>query len=163
MTDIEMYASLYDIVEQRMQDTGKTLTDTAPKDCCLLLAECPPDRADALPLCSETDRVQFLHKAYYLLLRRPIDAGTLRTLSAQTEMPDDDFRRNVFNSIKGSEEFALSRCILQNDPYADNTPYAGASIHSRAASITLPERLLRLYRKMPAPMKKAAKKLLGAN
>ena len=160
MTDKELYAALYDLVETRMQADGKTLG--IDRACCIDLAECPPGRADALALSYETDNIVFLKKAYLALLRRPIDDGALESISKQADAPAHDFQSGVLSGLKGSEEFLMSRCVLEHDLYADNTPYTEAPVSGRFSSVSLPERLLRFYRKMPAPMKKAAKKILGA-
>jgi hypothetical protein len=159
MTDQELYAAIYDQTQSRMQRAGLSIPD---KEDTLLLAECPPCIADGTELAAEPDNIRFLHKAFLLLLRRPIDLNTLEVLRAQTEQPVDDFRTGVITGIKSSEEFVLSRCILRNNPYTDSTPCSAIPVSGRFSSVTLPERLLRIYRKMPAPMKKAAKKILGA-
>ena len=46
MTDTELYAALYDIVESRMQSEGRSLG--IEKALCVDLAVCPPGHADAL-------------------------------------------------------------------------------------------------------------------
>ena len=85
MTDTELYAALYDIVEARVQETGKTFT--ADRACYLDLAECPPGTADALALSYETDSILFLKKAYLALLQRPIDDGALEAIRKQADAP----------------------------------------------------------------------------
>ena len=96
------------------------------------------------------------------MLQRPIDAGALETISKQANEPVQDFQSGVVSGLKGSDEFVMSRTILEHNLYTDNAPYAEAPVTGRFSSVPLPERLLRFYRKMPEPMKKAAKKILGA-
>ena len=81
MTDTELYAALYDIVESRMQSEGKSLG--IEKALCVDLAVCPPGHADVLALSYETDGILFLKKAYQTMLQRPIDDGALETISKQ--------------------------------------------------------------------------------
>ena len=40
--------------------------------------------------------------------------------------------------------------------------FAGTPAGAGAGGVTLPEKLMKMYRKMPSPLKKAAKKILGA-
>ncbi len=160
MTDKELYAAIYDMVETRLQDNGRTLG--IEKALCVDFAQCPPGHADVLALSQEPDGILFLKKAYQAMLQRPIDDDALETISKQADQPVQDYQSGIVSGLKGSAEFVMSRTILENNPYAENTPYAEAPVTGRFSSVTLPERLLKLYRKMPAPMKKAAKKILGA-
>ena len=160
MTDTELYAALYDIVESRMQSEGRSLG--IEKALCVDLAVCPPGHADVLALSYEPDGILFLKKAYQTMLQRPIDDGALETISKQANEPVQDFQSGVVCGLKGSDEFVMSRTILEHNLYTDNAPYAEAPVTGRFSSVPLPERLLRFYRKMPEPMKKAAKKILGA-
>jgi hypothetical protein len=159
MTDTELYAALYDKVEGTMQSEGRSLG--IEKALCVDLAVCPPGHADVLALSHETDSILFLKKAYLTMLQRPIDDGALASISKQADQPVQDYQSGIISGLKGSAEFVQSQTILEHNIYADNAPYAEAPVTGRFSSVPLPERLLRFYRKMPEPMKKAAKKILG--
>lgn len=160
MTDQELYAALYDMVESKMQSAGKTLG--IEKSLCVDLALCTPGHADVLALSAESDGVTFLKKAYLTMLQRPIDDGALESISKQADQPVQDYQSGIISGLMGSEEFVLSRTVLENNIYTSHAPYSEIPVTGRFSSVPLPERLLRFYRKMPEPMKKAAKKILGA-
>lgn len=161
MTDTELYTALYDMTEARLLAEGKSLGDG--RTLCLDLALCPPGQADALALSYEEDSSLFLQKTYLTMLQRPIDDGAMEQLSKlAAQQKPEEFRTGLVNGLKSSEEFAVTRCELHNDLYADQTSYAAVPAGSYATRSVIPERLLRVYRKMPESMKKAAKKILGA-
>ena len=160
MTDQELYATLCDTVENRMQTVGKTLGNN--RTLWLELAECPPNHADALWLSHEENLNHFLQKTYLTMLQRPIDDGAFEQLTQKAaQQTPEDFYAGLVNGLKSSEEFAITRCVLHNNLYADHAAYTAVAASSFSRTC-IPERLLRVYRKMPEPLKKAAKKILGA-
>ena len=160
MTDKDMYAAIYDIVAEQMQAAGGELA--FDKASCADLALQAPDRTDVLELSYEEDNLQFLKKAYLTMLARQIDPGALEAWSERAALPREEFQASVVTALKGSDEFFLAQYRLENNLYADHSLYAGTPVGAGASRITLPEKLMRMYRKMPTPLKKAAKKILGA-
>ena len=160
MNDQEMYAAIFDIVEERMQEAGMEFA--IDKECCTALALQPPDCTDVLALSYEEDNVLFLKKAYLAMLSRNIDPGALEAWAERTDLPREEFQAMVISGLKGSEEFLQAGYRLENDLYADESLFAGSPAGTGAGGVTLPEKLMKMYRKMPSPLKKAAKKILGA-
>lgn len=160
MNDQEMYAAIFDIVEGRMQDAGMEFP--IDRECCAGLALQPPGSTDVLALSYEQDNVLFLKKAYITMLSRNIDPGSLEAWKDRTALPREEFQAMVVNGLKASEEFLQAGYRLENDLYADESLFAGSPAGSGAGGVTLPEKLMKMYRKMPSPLKKAAKKILGA-
>lgn len=160
MNDQAMYAAIFDIVEGRMQEAGMTLH--IDRACCTALALQPPNCTDVLALSYEEDNIVFLKKAYLSMLSRNIDPGALEAWTERADLPREEFQAMVISGLKGSEEFLQAGYRLENNLYADGSLYAGAPAGAGAGGVTLPEKLMKMYRKMPSPLKKAARKILGA-
>ena len=160
MNDQELYAEIFDIVEGRMRDAGMEFG--IDRECCTALALQPPGCTDVLALSYEEDNALFLKKAYLAMLSRNIDPGALDAWADRMELPAEEFQAMVVNGLKGSEEFLQAGYRLRNDLYADESLFTGAPAGAGAGGVTLPEKLMKMYRKMPSPLKKAAKKILGA-
>ncbi len=123
------------------------------------LAAQRPDSVD-YTLLKDLDNRDFIEAVFSLLLGRPLDDATRAAWQDRTDsMPQEQFRTAVLRSVLRSAEYQrrmtpLCRCPL---PVAEES----GQINVQVAPQQMPDRLMRVYRKLPAPMKKLAKKLAG--
>jgi len=159
MNDKDMYSSIYDIVKKNAEAAGSALQ--TEKNCFLCLTESEPSRVDVMKLSQEKDNMTFLKKAYISMLKRIVDPAALDSWKLSAELSPEEFQLRCVNGLKLSEEFFLTHVKLENNIYATNNPVTGAPAATPGAGVTMPEKLMRTYRKMPEFMKKAARRMLG--
>lgn len=159
MNDQEMYSSIYDIVQKNAGDAGSELETS--KDCFLCITASEPSRVDVLKLSEEKDNMTFLRKAYICMLKRIVDPAALESWKLSADLSPEEFQLRCVNGLKLSEEFFLTHVKLENNIYATNNPVTGAPAAAPGSSVTMPEKLMRMYRKMPDFMKKAARRVMG--
>lgn len=160
MKDIDIYSEIYDIVDENINNAGQKLRIS--KELVLSTALMKPGQVDILKLSRERNNETFAKKAYIFMLNRQIDGAALKALKPQFKLPPEEFQHNLISSIKTSEEFFKNQVKMYNNIYSENTSFGGrlAGI-GRPGGIPVSERLMKVYRKMPPFMKKAAKKILG--
>lgn len=98
----------------------------------------------------------FLEAAFLTLLRRPADETARTNWMTRAELPPEEFQTQLLRSVLRSEEYTHSGVTLIHCPLPLNED---APHTVRVAAY--PERLLAIYRKMPAPLKTIAKKIAG--
>ena len=117
---------------------------------------------DISELAEIKDNSIFLETAYRILLQRNIDENARKSWENRLELPAPEFQKLVTRSIIRSAEFANTKIKVKNNIYSEKNSFGGNIDGIRkASSVTMPEKLMNMYRKMPAPMKKAAKKIMG--
>lgn len=159
---MQIYSSIYDIVEGNMNKAGQKLRTS--KELVMSLVNIKPGTVDILKLSRERNNDTFLRKAYIIMLNRQIDRQALKAWRSNYKLPPEEFQQAVINSIKGSEEFFNNQVRMYNNIYSANNSFGGnISGMGRSAGITVPERLMKVYRKLPPFMKNAAKKIIGVN
>lgn len=159
MNDQELYSSIYDIVEKNAEAAGSRLeTD---KECFLCLAESEPCRVDVLEMSREKDNMRFIQKAYISMLKRIVDPAALDAWKLSADLEPAEFQLRAVNGLKLSEEFFLTHVKLENNIYATNNPASAAPAAVPGSSVSMPEKLMRTYRKMPEFMKKAVRRMMG--
>ena len=159
MNDQEMYSSIYDIVQKNAEAAGSDLETS--KDCFLCITASEPSRVDVLKLSEEKDNMAFLSKAYISMLKRIVDPAALDSWKLSADLDPEVFQLHCVNGLKLSEEFFLTHVRLENNIYATNNPVTGAPAATPGAGVAIPEKLLRMYHKMPDFMKKAARRVMG--
>ena len=160
MNDKDLYSAIFDIVSTNAGKAGSTME--VRKECYMYLTEASPDTVDILELSKEEDNSLFLEKAYYIMLCSMVDKKAKSDWSDYEKLPKEDFQMRVINAIKGSEEFFTKQIKLKNNIYSGNNPYGGSLIGLRGgSSVSVPEKLMRTYRKMPEFVKKAARRIMG--
>lgn len=160
MKDMDIYSALYDIVDENMNKAGQKFRIS--KKITLSTAAATPGKVDILKLSRERDNDTFVKKAFLLLLGRQIDGTALRQWKPQYKLPPEEFQHHVIATIKNSEEFFNTQVRMYNNIYSENTSFGGSiSGIGRSAGITVPERMMKIYKKMPPFLKNAAKKILG--
>lgn len=148
---------IYRLAEERIEAAeGKMPCSAALFEA---LAAQRPDAAD-YALLADLNNADFLEAAFLLLLCRPVDDGTKAAWQPRTEsLAPAEFQTAVLRSVLRSAEYQqhqipLLHCPL---PVTDSTP----QIQVQVAAAQMPDRLVRVYRKLPAPMKRLAKKIAG--
>lgn len=148
---------IYQLADTRMQSAGGTMP--CSEALFAALAVQAPDAVD-YPALAALENADFLEAAFLLLLTRPVDEGTKNAWQPRIAgLQKEEFQTAVLRSVLRSAEYQqhqipLLRCPL---PVTEATP----QISVQVAPQQMPERLVRVYRKLPAPMKKLAKKLAG--
>ena len=160
MRDMDIYSSLYDIVDENMTNAGQKLQTS--KELVMSLAASKPGSVDILKLSRERNNDTFVKKAFIFMLNRQIDGTALRVWKTHYKLPPEEFQRRVIASIKESDEFFKNQVKMYNNIYSENTSFGGSLAGiGRSAGITVPERMMKIYRKMPLFMRNAAKIVLG--
>lgn len=160
MNDMNIYTDIYDIVSENIQKAGGNFQTS--RICYEKIASSNPVTVDISELAEIKDNNIFLETAYRILLQRNIDENARKSWENRLELPAPEFQKLVTRSIIRSAEFANTKIKVKNNIYSEKNSFGGNIDGIRkASSVTMPEKLMNMYRKMPAPMKKAAKKIMG--
>ena len=158
--DSDIYSALYDIVRENAEKAGSELE--IDKDSYMYIAESELFSPDILKLSQEKDNGRFLRKAYIAFLSRPIDSRAEHGWNEYMGLPSDEFQSRTITTLKNSDEYFRSNNCIKNNVHSDNNSYGGVFAGLRGGTgISVPDRLLRTYRRMPGFMKKTAKKIMG--
>ena len=162
MNDMNIYADIYNIVNENMQNAGEAFR--TPEICFEKITSSDPVTADISELAEISDNSDFLLTAYRILLQRNIDDNARKSWEERMNLPSPEFQKLVVRSILRSAEFANTRIKVKNNIYSEKNAFGGNIEGIRkASSVTMPEKLMNMYRKMPAPVKRAAKKIMGVD
>ena len=162
MNDMNIYTDIYNIVSENMKNAGGQFQ--TPQICFEKMISSHPMIADISDLAEITDNSAFLVAIYRILLQRNIDENARKSWEDRINLPAPEFQRLVVRSILRSAEFAEKRMKVKNNIFSEKNAFGGSADGIRkASSVTMPEKLMNVYRKMPAPMKKAAKKIMGVD
>ena len=154
-TDDALARAVYGIAAERMQQAGAEMPCSENVFAILNAAQPDAVRYDEIAALGNAD---FLEAAYYLLLRRPLDAPSRADWQGKLAQPEPQFQTLVLKTILHSAEYQQHRVPLTGCPL----PLAEESGQNlMIAAQAMPERLVRLYQKMPRPVQKLAKKLAG--
>ena len=155
-TDDELARRLYGIAAERMQAANRQMP--CSEAVFSVLTAAVPD-AVSYPAMAQLGNADFLEAAYLLLLGRPLDDPSRGVWEAQLALPEPDFRTAVLKTIIQSAEYQKRRIPLTGCPLklSDDEPDQNLLISSQA----MPERLVRIYQRMPRFLQKLAKKIAG--
>ena len=162
MNDIDrnLYAAIYDIVEKNYSAAGGEMSIDKP--CYMVMVDNTPGTVNVLDMSRQEDNDRFLKTAYLSMLARQIDNAALENWTEYEGMPTLEFQRRVVNALKNSDEFFNTQIRLTNNIYSANNSFGGSlSGLKSSSSVSIPEKLMNTYRKMPEFMKKAARKVMG--
>jgi len=160
MNDTDLYSAVFDIVNENMTNAGEKFMTS--KECFVCSSQSNPRTVDILRLSKEKDNGIFLEKAYTEILKRPVDERAYENWKNRFELPPQEFQNLVINSIVNSQEYYNSQVRIYNNIYSKHNSFGGnISGVQPSAGITMPEKLMNTYRKMPDFMKKIAKKAMG--
>lgn len=154
-TDDALARALYHLAAERMRAADCEMP--CSEDVFAVLTAAAPDGIRYAEL-EQLENADFLEAAYLLLLERPIDEAARKSWQEQLGLPADDFRTRVLKTILRSAEYQLHRVPLCGCPLPLAEDQGQNLLISAQA---LPERLVRMYQKMPRPMQKLAKKIAG--
>ena len=155
-TDDELARKLYGIASERMHAANRQMPCSEAVFSVLTAAK--PD-AVSYPAMAKLGNADFVEAAYLLLLGRPIDEPSRATWQAQFAQPEQEFRTTVLKTIIQSGEYQKHRIPLTGCPLSlsEDEPDQNLLISAQA----MPERLVRIYQKMPRFLQKLAKKIAG--
>lgn len=154
-TDDALARALYRLAAERMQAAGCEMPCSEAVFSVLTAAS--PEGVSYAAL-EQLENADFLDAAYLLLLERPIDAPARKAWQEQLSLPAPEFRTRVLTTILRSAEYQQHRIPLTGCPLPLAEDQGQNLLISAQA---LPERLVRMYQKMPRPMQQLAKKIAG--
>ena len=155
-TDDALARAVYSLAEKRMQENGGTLPYSM--DVFSVMTSAAPDSV-SYPAMEPLSNADFLQAAFLLLLLRPIDDGAKKAWEGRLSLPKTEFQTAVLNSILGSAEYQRSMIPLTDCPLPISTK--GPEVKVVTVNQGMPPRLVRIYQKMPKPLRSLAKKIAG--
>lgn len=154
-TDDALARTIYRIAAERMQTAGAKMP--CSEAVFSVVTAAAPDRVSYRQLAA-LDNPDFLEAAYLLLLGRPLDDPSRESWQTSLALPQDEFRTLVLKTIIQSGEYKNNRIPLTECPFALTD---GNQQNLLISAQALPQRLVRIYQKMPRFMQKLAKKAAG--
>ncbi len=159
----EIYGKIYDITNNNMLENDMELEYS--KDVFLFATECPVGECDVLDMC-DLDNMSFLEAAYVALFFRTADPSAYVNWKKCEDMYASDFRRKLLSSLAGSREFLEKGAVLKNNVYSNKAESNRACVEGStgfSSANRAVNKLYRIYKKFPNPIKKLIKKILGVN
>lgn len=157
MENKNIYSDIFAIVSENMRSAGAEFEES--EECYMLRCSSEPSGVDIAKLSEQTDNRKFLENAYSQLLKRNADVNTINAWESRIDLPYREFQKLVTGSIINSAEFTNTHVRVRNNFYTENKPYRSVALSG--VSTAIPEKLVRMYRRMPAPLKKTVKKIMG--
>lgn len=160
MSDSNIYSDIFDIVNENMKNAGKSFS--VSKNAYLHLAKERPNCVDVFRLSQEPDNRIFLEKCYISFLKRLADEKAFASWNERFSLPCSEFQRLLVITMISSTEYNRSQVKAYNNIYSQKNVYGG-NLNSAQTSgaLTMPEKLLKIYRKQPEFMKKIERKIAG--
>lgn len=158
--NLSVYSDIFDVVEKNMQSAGGRFNVSRTAYLCTACNDA--QKVDIYDLSHEEDNRLFLETAYIALLKRLVDERALTNWEGRLDIPKEEFQRLLTNSIMNSLEFSKVHIKVYNNIYSQRNAFGG-KISSAVSSggMSMPERLMKFYRKQPEFMKKLEKKIMG--
>jgi hypothetical protein len=154
-TDDALARTIYQLAAQRMQAAGQQMP--CSEAVFSVMTGAAPDGVSYRQI-GHLENADFLEAAYMLLLGRPLDEPSRKTWQSSLALPQQEFQTLVLKTIMQSGEYQKSRIPLTDCPFP---LFGGEQKNLLISSQALPERLVRIYQKMPRFMQKLAKKAAG--
>lgn len=155
-SDDALARAIYGIADAKMAEHGKKLP--VSEDVFSVLTAATPDGV-SYPAMKPLGNEDFLDTAFLLLLGRPIDDSTKSAWKGNFPLPKEQFQTAVLNSILGSAEYQRNCIPLRDCPLAVSLPTPQLTVC--VVNQGMPDRLVRVYQKLPQPLRKVAKKIAG--
>ena len=159
----EIYGKIFDITNNNMLENDMELEYS--KEAFLFSTECPVGKCDVLDMI-DLDNMSFMEATYAALFFRTADPGAYANWSKRKDMYTLDFRKRLINSIGGSQEYLEKGAVLKNNIYSNraeaNRPVSIGKTSDFSAANKAVNKLYRIYKNLPSPQKKLAKKHIGA-
>ncbi|MBR5723253.1 MAG: hypothetical protein IKX57_06440 [Oscillospiraceae bacterium] len=154
-TDDALARTIYQLAAQRMQAAGQQMP--CSEAVFSVMTGAAPDGVSYRQI-GHLENADFLEAAYMLLLGRPLDEPSRKTWQSSLSLPKQALQTLVLKTIMQSGEYQKSRIPLTDCPFP---LFEGEQKNLLISSQALPERLVRMYQKMPRFMQKLAKKAAG--
>ncbi len=154
-TDDALARTIYQLAAQRMQAAGQQMP--CSEAVFSVMTGAAPDGVSYRQI-GHLENADFLEAAYMLLLGRPLDEPSRKTWQSSLSLPKQALQTLVLKTIMQSGEYQKSRIPLTDCPFP---LFDGEQKNLLISSQALPERLVRIYQKMPRFMQKLAKKAAG--
>lgn len=154
-TDDALARAIYKIADARMQAAGEKMP--CSENVFAVTAAAAPDAVQYAELAA-LENPDFLAAAYLRLLGRPVDPEAGKVWQSSLDLPQLEFQTQVLKTIVRSPEYQKIRIPLYGCPLPLSDEQQGNLLISAQA---MPERLVRIYQKMPLPLRKLAKKIAG--
>ncbi|MDD6279100.1 MAG: hypothetical protein ACI4JE_04775 [Ruminococcus sp.] len=160
MTDAKIYSDIFDIVSENYKKTGGSFG--VSKTAYLHLAADNPSDVDVYELSKENDNRVFLEKCYMSFLKRLADERAFESWTPRFELPKSEYQRLLVITMIGSAEYDRAQIRAYNNIYSQKNVYGGKlETISATTGMTMPDKLLKLYRKQPEFLKKIERKIAG--
>lgn len=154
----QVYARIYDITKNTLESVWKEMVFT--KEAFLYSADCDLQYVNCFDLV-DYDNETLLQVLYIALFYRTPEQGARVSWGKLAGMPQKDFQKKCFQVLSSSAEYLRSRTVVGNNIFTDaSVQIAAASAQTNQANPYV-ERMYSCYRRLPMPLKNAAKRLLG--
>ncbi|MBR3446630.1 MAG: hypothetical protein IKH27_02340 [Oscillospiraceae bacterium] len=154
-TDDALARTIYRIAAERIQNAGGKMPCTEAVFSAVTAAA--PDKVSYRQLAG-LDNADFLEAAYLLLLGRPLDDPSRESWKGSLTLPPQELQTLVLKTIMQSGEYKSNRIPLTDCPLQITD---GTQQNLLISAQAMPQRLVRMYQKMPRFMQKLAKKAAG--
>lgn len=152
-----LLSRIYRLADQRIRAAGSEMP--CSEELFTALAAVTPGTFD-YPLLANLNNGDFLSAAFQLLLERPLDDGTRAAWQDRiASLPAEEFHTAALHSVLCSDEYRQHQVLLLRCPLAITEE--AQPVQVQIATSRVPDWLMRVYRRLPAPLKKLAKKLAG--
>lgn len=155
-TDDALARTLYRLAAERMQNAGQEMP--CSEEVFSVLTNAQPGAVSYRQI-AHLNNADFLEAAYLMLLGRPLDDPSRESWKGSLVLPQQEFQIAVLKTILQSGEYRNNRIPLTDCPLhlSDGEVDQNLLISAQA----MPQRLVRIYQKMPRFMQKLAKKIAG--
>ena len=156
---MDIYELLYDITTDNMKQAGKEFPFS--KNAYMYLKECEPNDVSVENLSRFEDNSDFLQIAYIAFLKRPVDEKAFENWKKSFNKPVEEFQRAVIRTLISSQEFKNVKVRVRDNIYSEHIETAATRMAAPQSPYTVPDKLIRIYRKQPQFIKNAIKKAMG--
>lgn len=155
-SDRETAKAIFSVADARLQAAGER--SLCSQGVFGVLASAAPD-AVSYALFDGLSNEDFLQAVYLVLLHRPIDDAAAAAWASRLQQPQLTFRTALLNTVLASGEYRshfipLKDCPL---PLAVHAPQLTVYVAGQG----LPQRLVRVYQRLPRSLQRVAKKIVG--
>lgn len=155
-TDDALARAIYGIADAKMTEIGKKLP--VSEDVFSVMTAASPEYVSYAQM-ESLGNEDFLETAFLLLLGRPIDEGAKNAWQGNLALPKEAFQTAVLNSVLGSPEYQRQNIMLRGCPLPVTLEEPQVTVC--VVNQGMPDRLVRIYQKLPKPLQKLAKKIAG--
>lgn len=146
----EIYEKMYDVLKENMQENELTIGYS--KEAFLYGAQKKPGCFNVPDIIGEEDKEKFLELAYLGCFDRLPEASAKENWKVRGgEKQTEAYQRDVLNHLIGSRELRIKRTRVLNNMYKKDKSKKLSK--KEAAQVAKESLLIRIYRKLPEPIK----------